>query len=132
MSKTLRFLGWCLTITGSLFLFGNGGKSTSAHGPETVQINIELDSNGDLRISESGSGTPYAAIRPNGQSGDGQTSIVYVARTGEVAVDAPASVKLTSINIDSAGGIFTGEAAANLGGSFDNDADNNIFKATFW
>ena len=34
-------------------------------------------------------------------------------------------------NIDSAAGIFTGEAAQNLGGSFDNDADANIFKATF-
>jgi hypothetical protein len=38
---------------------------------------------------------------------------------------------LTSINIDSAGAIFTGAAAQNLGGSFDNDADGNIFKATF-
>ena len=28
-------------------------------------------------------------------------------------------------------GIFTGEEAQNLGGSFDNDDDNNIFKATF-
>jgi hypothetical protein len=35
------------------------------------------------------------------------------------------------INIDSASAIFTGDAAMNLGGSFDNDADNNIFKATF-
>ncbi|MDO3398211.1 hypothetical protein QWJ41_21050, partial [Nocardioides sp. SOB44] len=65
------------------------------------------------------------------QRGDGQTSIVYDANSGEVAVDGPAGVELTSINIDSAGGIFTGDAAANLGGSFDNDADNNIFKATF-
>ena len=48
-----------------------------------------------------------------------------------MAVDAPAGIELTSINIDSAAGIFTGEAAQNLGGSFDNDADNNIFKATF-
>ena len=40
-------------------------------------------------------------------------------------------VELTSINIDSAAGIFTGDPAENLGGSFDNDADNNIFKATF-
>ena len=40
-------------------------------------------------------------------------------------------MELTSINIDSAAGIFTGDPAANLGGSFDNDADNNIFKATF-
>ena len=51
--------------------------------------------------------------------------------TGEVSVDAPAGAVLTSINIDSAAGIFTGAAAANLGGSFDNDSDNNIFKATF-
>ena len=28
-------------------------------------------------------------------------------------------------------GIFAGDPATNLGGSFDNDADNNIFKATF-
>ena len=38
---------------------------------------------------------------------------------------------MTSLNIDSAGSIFTGDPAQNLGGSFDNDADNNIFKATF-
>jgi hypothetical protein len=74
---------------------------------------------------------PYAAVRANGQAGDGQTSVVYNPGTGELAVDAPAGVHLTSINIDSASGIFTGQAAQNLGGSFDNDADNNIFKATF-
>jgi len=74
---------------------------------------------------------PYAALQANGQPADGQTSVIYNAGTGEVAVDAPAGVELTSINIDSASGIFTGEAAVNLGGSFDNDADGNIFKATF-
>jgi hypothetical protein len=74
---------------------------------------------------------PYAAVRPDGLFGDGQTSVVYNPATGELAVDAPAGVELTSINIDSASGIFTGESAQNLGGSFDNDADNNIFKATF-
>ncbi len=31
----------------------------------------------------------------------------------------------------SAAAVFTGAAAQNLGGSFDNDTDNNIFKATF-
>ena len=55
----------------------------------------------------------------------------YDANNGQVWVDAPAGTELTSINIDSAAGIFTGEAAQNLGGSFDNGADNNIFKATF-
>jgi hypothetical protein len=74
---------------------------------------------------------PYAAIQSGGQKGDGQTSVVYNAGTGELAVDAPAGIELTSINIDSAAGIFTGETAANLGGSFDHDADGNIFKATF-
>jgi hypothetical protein len=74
---------------------------------------------------------PYAAVVRNGQRGDGQASIVYHAGTGEIAVDAPVGTQLTSINIDSAARIFTGSAAANLGGSFDNDADNNIFKATF-
>jgi hypothetical protein len=75
---------------------------------------------------------PYAALAPrDGIRGDGQTSIVYNPATGELALDAPATTQLTSINIDSASGIFTGAPAQNLGGSFDNDADNNIFKATF-
>ena len=74
---------------------------------------------------------PYAALDSTGITGDGQTSIVYDPRTGEVSVDAPAGAELTSINVDSAAGIFTAEPAQNLGGSFDNDADNNMFKATF-
>ena len=74
---------------------------------------------------------PYAAINGGGIANDNQTSIAYYPSTGELAVDAPAGVQLTSINIDSAGAFFTGDPAQNLGGSFDNDADNNIFKATF-
>jgi hypothetical protein len=74
---------------------------------------------------------PYDAIKPQGNAGDMQTSVGYDPGTGEVFVDAPGGVELTSINIDSASGIFTGAAALNLGGSFDNDSDTNIFKATF-
>ena len=74
---------------------------------------------------------PYAAIVSGGAANDDKTSIIYDANTGEVAVDAPVGVELTSVNIDSAAGVFTGDAAQNLGGSFDNDADGNIFKATF-
>jgi hypothetical protein len=74
---------------------------------------------------------PYGGVLPNGQRNDNQTSVVYDAGTGEIAIDAPAGAELTSINIDSTAGVFTGDAAENLGGSFDNDADNNIFKATF-
>ena len=74
---------------------------------------------------------PYAAIQPNGTTDDEQTSVIYNAFTAEMGVDAPAGKALTSINIDSVSGIFTGDPAQNLGGSFDNDTDNNIFKATF-
>ena len=74
---------------------------------------------------------PYAAVAPGGQRSDAQTSIIYNANSGEVSVNAPAGTELTSINIDSAAGIFTGAPAENLGGSFDNDSDTNIFKATF-
>ena len=76
-------------------------------------------------------GGHLAAIGSDGSAGDDQTSIVYDAGTGELSLDAPAGVELTSINVDSAAGIFTGGAAQNLGGSFDNDTDANIFKATF-
>lgn len=72
-----------------------------------------------------------AALRPRYELGDEQTSIIYNVATGELAVEAPASTELTSINIDSAACIFTGDWAQNLGGSFDNDSDCNIFKATF-
>jgi hypothetical protein len=86
-------------------------------------------------IAALGAGTylqgPYNAVRPGGTNGDGQTSVIYNTNTGELGVDAPAGAQLTSINIDSASSIFTGHAAENLGGSFDNDADNNLFKATF-
>jgi hypothetical protein len=73
----------------------------------------------------------YGAVADNGVANDGQTSVTYDPNTGEVGIDAPAGTELTSINIVSAAGIFTGDAAASLGGSFDNDADDNIFKATF-
>lgn len=73
----------------------------------------------------------YAAIASDGIRSDGQTSVVYDASTGDLAVDAPFGTELTSINIDSAAAISTGKPEQNLGGSFDNDADNNLFKATF-
>ena len=74
---------------------------------------------------------PFAAIGLGGSSGDGQTSIVYNPANGDLSLDAPAGVELTSINVDSVAGIFSGNPAQHLGGSFDNDSDGNIFKATF-
>lgn len=68
----------------------------------------------------------YAAMRPGGTRGDEQTSIIYDARTGEIAIDAPASNQLTSINIDSDAGIF-----ANRPVPYDVDPRYNIFEAKF-
>ena len=75
---------------------------------------------------------PYKATQPAGQADEGQTSLVYNAKTGELAVDVSPGTELTSINIDSASGIFTGAAdAMNLIGSFDHAAADNLFKAAF-
>jgi peroxiredoxin/uncharacterized membrane protein YeaQ/YmgE (transglycosylase-associated protein family) len=74
---------------------------------------------------------PYAGLAPDGEGGDEQVSIGYDADSGEIWLDAPASTPLTSLLIESASAVFTGDAAQNLGGSFDVDDDDTVFKATF-
>ena len=74
---------------------------------------------------------PYGAIAQGGTSGDGQTSLVYHADSGELLVDAPAGKELTSVNITSAASLFIGDKPAALDGAFDNFASDNLFKATF-
>jgi hypothetical protein len=107
---------------------GPGGSQDSP--PQGNGLFDQLDIISALSAGKYLTGT-YAAVNDGGQRNDGQTSIVYNPTTGELAVDAPAGTELTSINIDSSAGIFTGVAAQNLGGSFDNDGNDNIFKATF-
>jgi hypothetical protein len=122
-------------LTGQTATWGegdwNGAPGGNAHSPPTGdgQFN-QLDIVAALGAGKYLTG-PYAAVASGGSRGDGQTSIIYNPTTGELAVDAPAGTQLTSINIDSAAAIFTGQSAQNLGGSFDNDSDNNLFKATF-
>ena len=74
---------------------------------------------------------PYAAIRSGGSLGDGQTSLIYHATSGELAVDAPSDRDLTSINIHSSNHLFVADRPAVLDGAFDNFAADNVFKATF-
>jgi cyclophilin family peptidyl-prolyl cis-trans isomerase len=52
--------------------------------------------------------------------------VIYNANTGSLRVDS--SRNLSSVEIVSASGIFTGSPAANLGGPFDVDTDVKIFK----
>jgi hypothetical protein len=72
----------------------------------------------------------FAAISGGGNANDEQTSIVYDANTGEVGVNAPVSLELTSLNIASADALFSG-SAQNLEGDFDIFSADTIFKATF-
>jgi hypothetical protein len=122
-------------FTGQTATWGDGDwNGAPGGGPGTPPPGNGLFDQFDV-IAALGAGTyltgPYTSVQPRGKLSDGQTSVVYDATTGEIAVDSPAGRELTSINIDSASGVFTGDAAQNLGGSFDNDADNNVFKATF-
>ena len=61
---------------------------------------------------------PYAAVQAGDTIGDSRSSLTYNAGTGELAVDSPADVDLTSINVDSTAGILTGESAQNVEGTF--------------
>ena len=74
---------------------------------------------------------PSAAVRPEVNAGAAHASVGNDATIGEIGGDAPDSTELTSASIDSAAGGLTLGPAENLGGSFDNDSDPNVFKATF-
>jgi hypothetical protein len=122
-------------LTGQPATWGEGDWNgapggTAGSPPPGDGVFNQFDIIGALRVGVYLTG-PYAAVGPNGVEADAQTSIGYDANTGRMWVDSPAGRELTSVNIDSASGIFTGVAAENLGGSFDNDSDANIFKATF-
>ena len=66
----------------------------------------------------------YAALRP----WDGEISLGYNI-TGSLWIRINRR-RMTSISIDSAAGIFTGDPALNLGGPTDIHTEHNIFKET--
>ena len=71
---------------------------------------------------------PYT-VQPAQSQGDGNVVVSYDATTGGVRVDAESPI--TSFQVESAAGIFTGEPAHGLAGPFDVDTNAKIFKATF-
>ena len=74
---------------------------------------------------------PVVAALNDPAKGEGTDEVVvsYDAADGNVSVQA--AVPITSISLESASGIFKGDAAANLGGPFDVDTDVKVFKAVF-
>jgi thiol-disulfide isomerase/thioredoxin len=74
---------------------------------------------------------PYAGIEESGDQDETFVAIGYEAATGQVWVNAPESIALTSVAIESAAGIFTADPAQNLDGDFDLDTDHTLFKAVF-
>ena len=74
---------------------------------------------------------PYASMSTATTRLDDNIALVYDPATGGLAIDVPIEMELTSISINSASSIFTGDAADHLVGAFDVDSDSEIFKATF-
>ncbi len=82
----------------------------------------------------SASGVLSSPLEAEGEAGDVELSIgsgafiIYNSNTGVMRLSTTTPV--TSLEIVSASGIFTGQAALNLGGPFDVDNDFKIFKLT--
>ena len=75
-------------------------------------------------------GSVLAAFKdPAKGEGTNQVVVNYDAKDGNVSVNA--AQPITSISLESASGVFMGDAAANLGGPFDVDTDVKVFKAVF-
>ena len=72
---------------------------------------------------------PIAAALKEPGAGDDKVTISYDAATGQVGVQA--TVPITSVQIDSASGVFSADPATNLGGPFDVHEADKIFKAVF-
>lgn len=122
-------------LTGQMATWGEGDWDGAPGGQlGTPPVGNGLFEQNDI-VAALGSGNyltgPYAAVQIDGRPDDAQPSVGYDAATGEVWIDAPAGLEVTSVNIDSASAIFTGDPAQTLGGSFDNDSGGNIFQATF-
>ena len=76
-------------------------------------------------------GPALAALSASRVAGNRHVSLIHNAVSGSLSVEVYPGAELTSINIDSAAGIFTGSPFGSLGGGFDNSTSSNIFKATF-
>ncbi len=72
-----------------------------------------------------------AGLIGGGALGDEQTSVLYDARSGEVAVNAPLSRQLTAINIHSASGIFIGDLPHCFGQPCADLDEHSLFRADF-
>ena len=94
----------------------------------------QLDLIAALNTGNYSPGSPYygtTSLLPAGVIGDAHVSVVYNALTGTFSLDVPTGLELTSFQLVSDAGIFTGDPASGLGGSFDDDSDGQLFKATF-
>ena len=61
--------------------------------------------NGSYMVSDT---RRFAGLAPSGEPNDATPSVIYDAATGEVAIDPPLETRLTSVNIVSDAGVFTG------------------------
>ncbi len=112
---------------------GAPGGSAGSPPPGDNYFN-QLDIIASLAAGNYNPGPPYygtTPLLPAGIIGDTHVSVVYDAVTGAFALDVPTGMDLTSFQLVSSADIFTNEPASNLDGSFDDDSDGQLFKATF-
>ncbi len=124
-----------LSRGGDALLAHAGGKTLAAKSAVSASPETPfLDVNGDQSVTTDDANDVLKTLNQaaEGESGDVSMEIgdgvfvVYNSTTGELRVDS--DLYITTLEIVSASGIFTGSAALNLGGTFDVDTDTKIFK----
>ena len=71
----------------------------------------------------------YAAVKDTQEAPDANVVVSYDAADGNMSVQATQAI--SSVQIESGGAVFTGDAANLLSGPFDVDTDVKIFTAVF-
>lgn len=119
VGKTLLWASVVATVTAA-----TAGRATELE-PATANLAQAIAAPKDGLRADS-----YAALEPGGHPWDDQISIGYYTFTGELWVEARSGARMTSINIVSVAGIFTGDSPLNLGGDSDRATDHNIYRET--
>ena len=111
----------------------NGAPNPANRYPGPPPAGDGLFTTGDIVAALGGGnfeeGQVTALKDPAQGEGTNQVVVNYNAADGNFSVTATEAI--TSVSLESASGIFTGDAAGNLGGPFDVDSDPKIFKAVF-
>jgi len=124
-------------LTGLAATWGQGDWDNAPNGsPDNPPLGDGVFDENDIIAAAAGDqylGGFYAARDPKGQTvREKSVTVGYDSRTGEMFLTGGGDrTALTSVKIESAAGVFRGEAPQHLHGAFDHADQNRLFKATF-